>query len=194
MTFSKTFLPLMIAFLFVCADTPNKKYVISANTAATIMGTSNLHNWKETVGLISGEGMVEWNADGSFNLNAMSIKMGVYSIKSTEGRIMNNNTYKALNADNHPDITLVLAAPIRSVPAGAHKVTAKVNLSIAGVTKLVDISAVSATQGKGVIIFEGSKAIRMTDFGIRPPVALLGALKTGDEITIQFKAVLTATN
>ena len=69
----------------------------------------------------------------------MNIKMGVYSIKSTEGWIRNNNTYKALNADSHPDNTLVIAQPIRSIPTGEHKVAAKINLSISGVTKNVDI-------------------------------------------------------
>ncbi len=191
----KYFLPVALAILLISAAAPvSDKYTLSKGYTVSIHGTSNLHDWDETVQTVTGDGVIDWNTDGSFNLGAMSIKMGVHSIKSTEGSIMNNNTYKALKADDHPEITFVLAAPVKSIPASGHSIAAKVDLSIAGVTKTVNMEVKATAQGHGSVEFEGSQAIKMTDYGINPPRALLGTLKTGDEITIHFKTIFTLTN
>lgn len=42
----------------------------------------------------------------------------------------------------------------------------------------------------GSMIGEGSLKILMTDFGIKPPVALLGTLRTKNEIQVSFKVLL----
>ena len=103
--------------------------------------------------------------------------------------MMDKNTYKALKADDHPEITFVLVTPLKAIPVGVHTVTAKINLSIAGVTKAVDMSVTTTAKAHGDIAFEGTKTINMTDYGVKPPVALLGTMRTGDAITIKFKTV-----
>jgi hypothetical protein len=40
------------------------------------------------------------------------------------------------------------------------------------------------------IQIKGSKKVKMTDFNISPPTAMLGTLKTGDEVTISFTLVM----
>ena len=52
------------------------KYSLSKGYTVTINGTSNLHDWDETVGTVTGDGIVTWNTDGSFDLEAMNIKNG----------------------------------------------------------------------------------------------------------------------
>jgi len=42
----------------------------------------------------------------------------------------------------------------------------------------------------GDIEFSGTKKLRMTDYKVDPPTAMLGALTTGDEVILQFKVVL----
>jgi len=191
----KNFLPLVVAVLLIStAASGNNKYTLAKGYTVGIHGTSNLHDWDETVGIVTGDGIVNWNSDGSFDLEAVNIKMDVHSIKSTEGNMMNNNTYKALKADSNPEITFVLTSPVKSIAAGAgHSITVKINLTIAGVTKGVDMPVTAIAQKNGSVTFEGSETIKMTDFGVKPPVALLGTLKTGDAITIHFKTVF-ATN
>jgi len=103
--------------------------------------------------------------------------------------MMDKNTYKALKADDHPDITFVLTAPIKAIQVGTHVIAAKINLTIAGVTKAIEMPVTAIAAAHGNILFEGSKAIKMSDYGIKPPVALFGTMKTGDEITIKFKTV-----
>lgn len=195
MRYFKSLLIIAVAVVFTCAAGPvNSKYTLAQGYSVTIHGTSNLHDWDETVGTVTGDGVITWNTDGSFDLGAMDIKMVVHSIKSTEGNMMNNNTYKALKADNNPDITFVLASPLKSIQVNGHAVSARINLTIAGVMKAVDMSVTATGQKNGNVAFEGSKTIKMTDYGISPPVALFGTMKTGDDITIHFKTNFTVSN
>ena len=188
MGYNKGLLLTAMAVMLAGAAMADKNiYTLAKGYAVSISGTSNLHDWNETVGMLTGEGVMEWNSDGSFDLTAVNIKMVVTSIKSKEGAAMNNNTYKALKSDNNPDITFVLVTPVKSIPANGRPVAAKINLSIAGVTRAIDMEVTATSQGHGNVTFEGSKTIKMTDYGIKPPVALFGTLKTGDEITIHFK-------
>jgi polyisoprenoid-binding protein YceI len=164
-------------------------YTLSADYAITINGTSNLHNWDEKVKTVTGSSVINFVDETSFDLEAINIKMEVHSIKSDMGGIMNSNTYKALKADANPQIIFTLTTPIKSIQTkSAEKIiSAKGNLTIAGVTKAVDMQVKISMPDHGKLIFEGSQTIQMTDYGIKPPVALFGTLKTGDAITINFK-------
>jgi hypothetical protein len=190
MSVFKNFLLVAATIMLTSANTDVKNtYTLSKGYTVSIHGTSNLHDWDENVVTVTGNGTVDWNSDANFDLNTMNITMVVNSIKSTEGSMMDKNTYKALKADDHPDITFVLSTPIKSIQAGTHVIAAKINLTIAGITKAIDMPVTATAVAHGNISFEGSKAIKMTDYGITPPVALFGTMKTGDEITIKFKTV-----
>jgi polyisoprenoid-binding protein YceI len=156
----------------------------------TIAGTSNLHSWDERVETVTASAGITKNADGSINIASFSVTMSVYSIKSTEGATMDNNTYKALKASQYPEIKYVLAAPANSIniESGVYTLSAKGNITIAGVTKEVQINVKIHEEG-GKMVCEGTQKIMMTDYGVTPPVAMLGMLKTGNEITISYKLV-----
>ncbi len=154
----------------------------------TISGTSNLHDWDEQVNKVAAFANISRNTDGTLNIESFSVTMDVYSIKSHEGSIMDRNTYKALKAADHPEISYVLTAPALSISinGGSYTLTAKGSLTIAGVKKEV-IMVVKILPENGKIVFEGNQKIAMTDYGITPPTAMFGALKTGNEITINYQ-------
>ncbi len=168
------------------------KYALSKNYSVSIIGTSNLHGWNESVKTVTGSCNISWNQDGSFDLEKLYMSMEVSSIKSTEGGIMDRNTYKALKADNYPEIIFSLASPVKA-EASANSISAKGFLTIAGVTKPITMQVKIALQGQGNLTVEGAQTIKMTDYGITPPTALFGTLKTGDVITINFKTSFTQT-
>jgi polyisoprenoid-binding protein YceI len=62
------------------------------------------------------------------------------------------------------------------------------NLTIAGVTKPVKFKSEYQVKGSDVH-FTGSYSFKMTDFGIDPPTAVMGTIKTGDEIVVRFDLV-----
>ncbi|MBT8324059.1 MAG: YceI family protein, partial [Winogradskyella sp.] len=61
-------------------------------------------------------------------------------------------------------------------------------LTVTGVSKNVDLNLEVIIEGD-LIKINGKKDILMTDFEIDPPKALLGTIKTGNEITITYKSV-----
>jgi polyisoprenoid-binding protein YceI len=182
------------AVLFISATPATETYTLSKDYTVTINGTSNLHSWDENVGKVSGKGEISMNEDGGFDINALNLNMEVRSIKS-ESSVMDNNTYKALKANADPEIVLALTAPVRAIKTGAdgNTIAAPCNLTIAGVTRPVTIQVKVTMPQKDELQFEGSQTIKMTDYGVTPPVALFGMLKTGDEITIHFKTSFTIT-
>jgi len=177
----------MVAIL-ISATPAKTTFTVSKNYTVSIHGTSNLHDWDEKVGTVTGEGNVKWNADGSFDLTAINIKMDVHSIKSDMGSVMDNNTYKALKASSNPEIIFKLESPVNNIPKASEKIVSALgNLSIAGVTRAVNMQVKVYMQPSGTLTFEGSQTVKTTDYGVDPPTALFGTLKTGKEIKINFK-------
>ena len=177
-----------LCFFITALAPPATTYTLANDYSVTIHGTSNLHNWDETVTNVSGNAQADIHADKSITLNALNIRMLVCSIKSDMGAVMNKNTYKALKEDLNPSILFVLTSPVTSVRAASKAdISVKANLTIAGVTKAVLIQGIMYMKDPSAFTFEGSHAIKMSDYGVDPPEALLGTLQTGDEITIHLK-------
>lgn len=164
------------------------QYTLASDHKITIQGTSNVHDWEEVAQTASGDGVVQWNQDATFNIQKLNLKVTVKSLKSDKGSIMDNKTYDALKGDEHPYITFKLSS-IKSMVKSGTGYTVKVNgdLTIAGVTKNVDINGTVYVKENGKLYIETSKSIKMTDFGIDPPTAMMGAMTVGNEITIKFK-------
>ena len=129
-------LSLLLVFLLAGAGEPARDlYLLSGEYSVTIDGTSNLRDWKENVGKVSGAMEAEVNPDGSIALNTIRISMDVLSIKSDMGRVMDNKTHEALKADAHPVILFTLTAPLRltQVRDCAIAIPVKGTLTLAGV-------------------------------------------------------------
>ena len=155
----------------------------------SVHGTSTIHDWTSEVTDIKGSASLDV-ADGKLiGISALSIKVKVEGIESSKGRIMDNKTYKALESKDHPYIKFNLAVAKITPKGDKLNIVANGPLTIAGSTKTVQIAAIGTYQG-GSLHFSGSKDLKMTDFGIDPPTAMLGTLKTGDDITIDFSLVL----
>jgi polyisoprenoid-binding protein YceI len=105
---------------------------------------------------------------------------------------MDGKTHDALKADDYPDIIFKLKT-ISSISDGSqsYTISAKGNLTMAGQTREISINVTAQTDSSGAITFKGSKALKMSDFGISPPTAMLGTLKTGDDITLDFTLKLS---
>jgi polyisoprenoid-binding protein YceI len=185
----KSILLLPLYILIAPGDHAQDNYTLTREYTVTIDGTSNLHDWKENVGQVTGDMMAILNPDGSVDLISIRIKMAVLSIKSDMGRVMDNKTYQALKATTYPDILFTLSTPLKlsQVSDGLQPVPVKGDLFLAGVSRQVVMQVKTFTLDHGKLLFEGSESIRMTDYGVRPPSALFGTMKAAPDITIHFK-------
>ncbi len=106
---------------------------------------------------------------------------------------MNSDLRDALRAGDFPYIQFelqsaeVVAAPASST--GWYGLRALGRLEIAGEERLVTIPAEGIRLADGLYRVRGSMPLRMTDFGVDPPTALLGMVKVRDEIEVHFDVV-----
>jgi polyisoprenoid-binding protein YceI len=161
------------------------------NSKVDIAGTSTLHDWTAEVTRVSGSGKISFKGKELSGITALSISLDAQSIKSEKGTTMDNNIYKTLKAKQYPAISFNLTKVNSITPkGGGYEVNADGKITIAGVTKTVNL-LVNGTENNGGITFKGSKKLKMTDYGLEPPVMFLGTLKTGDEVTVRFEATLS---
>ena len=60
-------------------------------------------------------------------------------------------------------------------------------LKIAGAENPVTMDVVATRLPDGTIKAVGTVPIKMTAFGVKPPSAMFGTIKTGDEVKVKFE-------
>lgn len=177
---------LLFALIGLVSTSWAQSYTVKASRF-TIDGSSNVHDWQSKVTGITGTADLTIENGAFKGIRQLAVTIPVKGIKSSKGSIMDNKTYDALKQEDYPNISYKLTK-VNSVQqkGGAYEVTATGNLTIAGVTKSIEMTVTAKDLGNNAWQFEGSKALKMTDFKISPPTALMGTMKTGDDITIKF--------
>ncbi|MAU16806.1 MAG: hypothetical protein CMH46_14860 [Muricauda sp.] len=182
---------LWISFAFVPFALSAQNYQLSnGEGTVTVTGTSTLHDWEEVAEEKSGSLVVDTSGEIP-TISTLKFVVEAESLKSGKGA-MDKNTYKALDTKNHKQIVFKSSkvksiSPITSA-SNKYKVTATGDLTIAGKTNTIDLPFVLSINGNTATI-EGKKALKMTDYGIEPPKALLGTITTGDEIEVHFNTI-----
>lgn len=158
----------------------------TSNSYFIIKGTSSLHDWEMTSKSIKGSIAFIKSDETNIQVQAINVSVGVRTFES-DNRIMNKKCYAALKDEDHPYISYRFKAleSIKSAGNDTFNTTLNGTLTIAGVSKTVKIAAKLVVNGNKVSII-GEKALKMSDFNVEPPTALLGTLKTGNDITIEF--------
>jgi len=157
-----------------------------AGNEILIAGTSNLHSWNMAV--VASNCVAEFDIEG---LQLKSIRKVDFSCKTRDiksnNNLMDRKTYEAIKADNHPEIRFTLTEGSVPVTDGRNfSGTLRGRLNVAGFSREVSVPFTGTLNANNTILVKGSVDLKMTDFKIDPPTALLGTLKTGDLVTVTF--------
>jgi len=171
---------------------------VRPESKVTLSGSSNVHDWSCKSSAF--EAVIE--LDSSYQTHPMTelkkpitkiaVTIPVKSLKCGKGK-MDDNMYKALQAEQYPTIRYVLdtyevdASLTTADRFAAHTIG---QITVAGKSNRVEIPITAVRGENGSMTGEGLLRMRMTDFGIKPPVALLGTLRTKNEIDVSFKVLL----
>ncbi|MEX2512952.1 MAG: YceI family protein [Cyclobacteriaceae bacterium] len=174
---------LMMMTIYVSGNA-QQEFSLDKNPKMVVEGTSSLHDWEMVSNTANGSALLTLSNGKITGMESAKISMDVNTLKSGRGG-MDNNAYKALNADKNPTIIFTLKKAV--LQGNRWKVTG--NLEMAGATKEVQFEVQTAMEGSKVKI-TGQTAFKLTDFGVDPPTAVFGTIKTGDEVRLNVEMKL----
>lgn len=180
------FLLFFVTPLFIQAQ----KFSLDNETSfLQILGTSSLHDWHVQAEKQSGS--IDFSDINKIEVRSLNFSVESESLKSGKSG-MDKKMYDALNTDKFKTISFSLIE-VLSVNKKSDKnfeISTSGNLTINGVKKTINLNF-KVEKNDNLLIFEGSHKLLMTTFGMEPPKALLGTIKTGDEVEVKFKSIFT---
>jgi|UPI000591D3CA polyisoprenoid-binding protein YceI len=179
--------------LLIAASLSGQAYEV-AHFEMTVSGTSTLHDWTSDITKINAEAYIDWENGKVGNIRNLSVTIPVGGIVSTKGRIMDGKTWDALKKDKYPNITFKVGTADVKWVDGKYLITANGKLTVAGQTKTVTLKANGKPVANGGLVFSGSYDINMPDYGVEPPTALMGSIKTGEKVTIDYSVNMVPSN
>lgn len=187
--FYRTALFTLLVFIHLPLSLWSQTRYRASNGAITVAGTSTLHDWKETSSKGTVNAVFTMSGSKISDLSLLVFTVPVTSLKS-EHKTMDNNTYKALKADKHPEIAYTLSsATVTPVNATTFTIKTRGKLTIAGTTRETDVDATAKVNADNSITVSGSKKLKMTDYGVTPPKVMM--IRTGNDLTISYNLRLT---
>lgn len=175
----------------VSAQTNTVKVELLKNSWLAINGTTNIVSFKLTH---KGEKFQEntltvssTKQKNKLTLSPLSIPIQVKNFSSDNPMAL-RDFLKLIQATKYPTIKVQLhqletnAKPEDTSTKG----NVLVSISLTGVTKQYSIPYSSTKSTEGITV-EGSKKFSIRDFGLEPPVEMLGMIKVSEWISIDFK-------
>jgi hypothetical protein len=167
-----------------------------SSAKVSIAGTSNIHEFTASTTDVRVTRLALANGVGGPGLLAAVVNPGAVdafeiavraAALSSPKEGLDKNMHKALKATEFKDITFRLVRLEAAAPA----LRAAGVLKIAGVEREVAFD-LKTTVTPAALTVTGTVPLLMTDYGITPPKAMLGMLKTDPKITVTFEVVLAA--
>ena len=169
---------------------------LALTSRISIAGTSNIHAYTATTGAVRvtelrlAEGVMGpdvWDRLAKPGaLDAFAIAIPAASLSSPrEG--LDKNMHKALKVTQHPDIVFRLSRLEETGDPAALRAIGM--LAVAGVEREVRLTLKTERQDAALKV-SGALDLLMTDYGIAPPKAMLGMLKTDPKVTVTFETIV----
>ncbi|KAF2327247.1 YceI family protein [Flavobacterium daemonense] len=173
---------IVIAFFGITTfASAQKSYTLDPKSSFSVAGTSTLHDWEMKSGSGTGSANLTIVNSKLTNLESLTVSLLAESVKS-EKTSMDKVAYETLKTDKNKNIKYILKSA-EKINETTWELTG--TYTIAGVSKIYKTTA-KTTVTKDGLNLQGSNKITFTDFGMKSPTALLGTIKTGQDLTIKF--------
>lgn len=156
--------------------------LVQEESEVMVIGTSNVHDWEAPAEEFSGVAEIEVADDSLVSISSLNFTVVAEEINSGKGG-MDKRIDDALKVKKHPEVSFELSE-IAEISNGV--LNAKGTLTIAGVTKEVQMEVNYQLLPDGSILFEGTQNIDMTEYEVDPPTAMFGTIKAGEKVDVKF--------
>jgi polyisoprenoid-binding protein YceI len=189
---TRQLLTLLITLIFIQSNYLNAQPSKVKDYKVTVKGTSTLHEWESAVEKLECKTSYKIEDNELIDIKDAILKISVESIKSTKGKVMDNKTHDAFHSEKFPFIIFTLRS--EKINTLTSTVDLKGTLEMAGTTNPVNLVASYKILPGGDLQITGNKKVRMTEFNMEPPKAMMGTIKAGDEVTISFNIIFSGSN
>ena len=167
-----------------------------------IEGRATLRDWSCTATSVDAAIEVDQSwafavATRGFDLPSLvrrvDIKVPVRSLKCGNAK-MERVMYSALKADDVPDVAYIMGSFIAE-PSGVsdgYLLQTNGTLRIAGRANTVRMAVRAERLADGSVRAVSEVPILMSEYGVKPPTALLGAIRANDRVVVKFELFVTA--
>jgi polyisoprenoid-binding protein YceI len=175
---------------------------IDNQSTVRVDGTSTVHDWTVKSPTIGGQLDFKFDLPADASTQAIrdaivanpqayvDVMVEVKSLKSGK-KDMDKKMYTALKGNEEPTIRYSLTKLTLAKDTKANQEQFEIStvgsLTIAGETREVEIPMVLKVVDPQHLTISGNLNMKMTDFKVKPPEALFGAIKSGDQIKVSFE-------
>jgi polyisoprenoid-binding protein YceI len=159
------------------------------NVDFNVSGTSTIRGWtcsaRGVIAVTPAKGGAAAVPGFASGVQTATVTVPVKAFKCPNDE-MTQHLLEAMKADKFPEIVYRLE---KYDIAGA-QAQATGTMTITGTSQPIAFPIALKAAGQGVQV-EGNTRLDMTKYGVEPPVVMLGMLKVGPQIRIEFKGLVT---
>ena len=175
-------LPFLITIMLAMPADAQTTYSLAEGSTLEVNGSSNQADWSVSANEFSGSFELE---DGA-PVSAM-VTIVVKEIKSGRSMIMDRLMHNSFNVSEYPEMIFSLESAEKDED-GEWNMSG--SLEMAGTSNSVIIHMIESESEIGTPQFTGSYELKMSDYGMKPPIAMFGSLHTKDDVVISFNFIL----
>lgn len=152
-----------------------------------ISGSSTFQDWTMKTKTFTGNAQFNLEPGNDIiGLTKLEFSLPVLKLKSNK-KALNKNAYKALKAKQFKNIEYKLtSATIVGEKDYTYQIATVGNLTIARITKEVNIDIYCFANKNGSITCTGKYQLKMTDYGVEPPYFMEGLMSTNEMIDLDI--------
>lgn len=188
-----TFLIFTLLGVYSGTLTSQVSYVPESDSRLWIEGRSNVNQFECNASRYDGDARIYENTENISDERAtIKLEIDVKGFDCGRSR-MNRDLQSALKADYFPKITFHFGEVTNLTEVAntenALQLEVRGTLTVAGVTREITFKMLGYFLDNGRLRAMGSKEIKMTDYNVEPPTAMLGLVKAENELTVHFDLI-----
>jgi polyisoprenoid-binding protein YceI len=161
---------------------------VRSDSRLWLEGSSNVRDWRCDATTLDASIDLDENAASSVaRVRRVQVRVPAHALTCGRSQ-MDNIMYKALHVDDTPECRHIVGRfeVVSTSGDRGQSLVMQGTLRIAGRERTVRVPVELEEQRDGTVRARGALPILMTDYGISPPTALFGVLRTENRIVVKF--------
>src|SRR6478736_1368189 len=166
------------------------RLVIQPTSFVTINGKTNVNLFQCAIDKYSGTDTLVLKQDrpgvkpiftqGAVSLTAASFDCGM--------KVMTKDFLKTINASEHPNIVIEFVSfeKLPRYQPREERFKTNMKISLASVSRNFDVTCSITKDETGYVHLKGGKDFNFSDFGLKPPSRMAGAVKVKEKLDVNF--------